>query len=260
MDDTLKNVIFSLSNIPEIVAMYEYGSSTYQYEKTVPKASEEFMDLLIVTHRKNPSLKNLIDKVLCPHAIVVHHPDFYIPRIAPRPYIELVVLPVGSHYLANQDGGILLGLSGFVLCRYETLYGPKKICDLLQLPDNPRTSAEVMRDPSKLETGIRDYLEKLWPLIGVNENQCDIRRVAKYFFMDCLWVIEGIFEADRKNIVIKASQVFSSILAADERTLLSYINKDFEPALNNRLTSVLYETISKVATHLKTLNQSVPFT
>ena len=252
MKDILETRLKSLFKIDNIVGIYEYGSSMYSKERDFQVSSTtSVLDFLFIVKRKTYDLKTNIDLLLSDLGIIIHHPNLYMPRIKPRLYIEIVVIPLKSNYLANPNTGILLGLSGFVNKKYKCIIGPKKITELVILPQNINSINERFDVFKRCDNGIRYLLSYMWPLINSNENVCDIRRVSKYFFMDSLWVLDGKFEYNKDAIIDKSITKFQKLLGLKIIELTNYIKSEFDYKKNNYLTGKLYNAIIEVGKFLK---------
>jgi len=241
----------------EVLGIYQFGSSFVSnagrdgQKKERDKLVISDIDLLIVVRRKTIEVKEIINQCLDPIGHVVHHPDFYSPRILPRLYIEVIVVPVGAKFFSNPHLGILTGLSAFRTNRYLPIYGPQKLDDLIQLPRTPNSAIERFKIFCECQYGIKHLQAELWPLLCENGSKCDIRRLGRFFLMDVLWVIRGKFELAVNEMAEYAKHYLSDCLSSDLEFMVDYIlREEFDSESNNYATLKLFELIPKVETYL----------
>lgn len=210
------------------------------------------LDLLLVTEEKSLSLIDLLRHHLAQYGDLVFHPNSYDTRDVSRLTFEIIALPLGSSWFAQDNLGRLVGLSILEPPNFVQFAG-KPIGDSIEMPRDAKTSEERILVALHSHVGLIDMYSKLWAAIG-NGDRVDPFRVAKWLMCDSVWTQSGIFYLDRKVLVEKFMDAFSE-LADKHRALLRTIETRRE-GLND--VDVLREDYELARGLIQTLQRSLP--
>lgn len=143
-----------------------------------------------------------------------------------------------------------MGLSGFVLNPYRKIIGNLEPGELLGLPHNEFSMQERIEIFLKCNWGMNHILARLWPVLYCNCASVDIRRLAKFFLLDLLWVYSARMEKDSQLVMDglsgQALQLESEALDGITELWEHSASGEFDAELNDEMTIRMYETVSSV--------------